>query len=76
MLKCKKGFEIEVLSSNAGFYIGTFDPEEGPNCRISEQYFKTREQAERRLANMSFTQRWCDENDFCHQGTGCCITND
>ena len=33
-----EGLELEVLHSGAGYYIGTFHPEEGPTCRVSNYY--------------------------------------
>ena len=71
---CTKGYEVQVLSCGAGYYIGTFDPEEGPNCRISNGYFKSREEGVHALASKSFANR-CNaaENSFCHGGRGCCL---
>lgn len=69
---CRKGFEIQVLSSGAGYYIGTFDPKEGPNCRISKDYWKKKEDAVKALESMSFVDRsYAIENEFCHEGRGC-----
>lgn len=44
---CKEGYEVKPCKSAAGYYMGTFDPEEGPNCRISSGYAKTAEEAEK-----------------------------
>ncbi|MDP2432289.1 MAG: hypothetical protein Q8O33_09670 [Pseudomonadota bacterium] len=52
---------LEVLKSNAGFYIGTFNhedgPEWGPCSRESEEYYKTESAAGIALAEGLWTQR-------------------
>jgi hypothetical protein len=48
---------LEVLKSAAGFYIGTFDPKEGPFSRESEEYFPSEEAAREALVNGAWTQR-------------------
>ncbi|HGO9469077.1 TPA: hypothetical protein RG919_005470 [Pseudomonas aeruginosa] len=47
---------LQVLMSNAGFYIGTLD-EEGPASRESVEYYPSRELAQQALATgiLSFT---------------------
>lgn len=47
---------LQVLRSNAGFYIGTAD-EEGPCSRESLEYFPTEHQAAQALASSGWTQR-------------------
>lgn len=69
-MKCRKGFEVQALKANMA-YIGTFDPQEGPNCRCSQEYFNTLEDAKKALAEGTFTLRRCMENDFCNGGRGC-----
>lgn len=57
---CGKELPLKVYRSYAGFYIGTWDeenPEEGPCTRESEEYFRTREQAEAALTSGNWTQR-------------------
>lgn len=56
---CGKELPLQALRSHstAPFYIGTWDPEEGPCSRESEEYFRTREQAEAALASGNWTQR-------------------
>ena len=66
--KCIKGYEVQVLSSPAGFYLGTLDEDGLPNCRISTQYAKTREQAEDLMPDR---QVGCIENEWCNGGKGC-----
>ena len=66
MAKCSKGFEIQVLQSGAGFYLGTIDDWE-PNCRCSVEYYATREAAETAL-HTGWTIRQCVENQFCSGG--------
>jgi len=70
MFNCRQGLVVSVFSCGMGYYIGTFHPEEGPNCRISG-YYKHREDAERQLADRSFAFRHCGENEFCNEGLGC-----
>ena len=66
---CRKGREVRVLQSN-GWYIGTAD-EEGPYCRISEQYYASKDAAQDALDRSGFSQRNCVENNFCNGGQGC-----
>lgn len=40
--KCIKGYELKVFKSPAGYYVGTVDEEEIPNCKISGYYKKER----------------------------------
>lgn len=69
MVKCKKGYVIKILDCNAGFYIGTWDREEGPNCRLSARYYKTKEEAADLLKNGGWTTRSQSvENLFCNGG--------
>lgn len=79
MIKCRKNLEVKVMSSAAGFYIGTESEEDGypePNCRISERYFKTEAQAQEALDNMSFIFRgFAPEIQFCNENHGCCVGN-
>ena len=77
-MKCNKGLEVKAMKSAAGYYIGTeiFDKEMGcevPNCRVSVNYFKTKEAAEQAMNN-GFAQRNCMENDYCSAGKGCGIS--
>jgi hypothetical protein len=58
----ESGFELklEVLESGAGFYIGTFDynpSDYGPFSRESEEYFTSKEEAQRALEKGTWTQR-------------------
>jgi hypothetical protein len=65
-MKCIKGYKLQVLKSPAGYYLGTVDKDGFPNCRVSIEYCKTREQAEILIPN-----RVCDENLFCSNYKGC-----
>lgn len=64
-MKCVKGLEIRVLNSHAGYYIGTINQECFPNCRLSQEYYKKKEEAQTALDNHTFTLRTCTENQFC-----------
>ena len=68
-MKCKKGLEIQVLKSAAGYYIGTLTEEGEPNCRISTQYAKSAHDAAHYL--LLDRQTNCMENEFCNGGKGC-----
>lgn len=75
-MKCTKDLEVRVLKSAAGYYIGTtdFDPDiecEVPNCRVSQEYFKTEKDAQEALDLHNFTVRRCMENDYCNRAKGC-----
>lgn len=54
---CGKRLPLEVLQSQCGFYIGTFDDESGPCSRESKEYFANREAAELALAGGQWTQK-------------------
>lgn len=69
-MKCRQGFEIKVLSSPAGTYLGTKDEDGFANCRCTG-YYKYKNVAEQHLLDESFTVRDCMENNFCNGGLGC-----
>ena len=76
-MKCSKELEVKAMKSAAGYYIGTeiYDKEMGcevPNCRVSVDYFKTKEAAEQAMTS-GFAQRVCSENQYCSAGKGCGI---
>lgn len=48
---------LEVLRSNAGYYIGTTD-EDGPVSRESLMYYGTYKEANEDLNSNSFLQNW------------------
>lgn len=70
---CTEGNKVEVLQSTKGYYIGTRDIyyDEGPYCRISEEYYSSQELAEEALSSKSYTERACVENSLCNGGHGC-----
>lgn len=70
-MKCIKGYEIKVLRSGAGYYLGTTDKEGFPNCRMSTNYYKTETLAAWALLNNVFSERECIENVSCNNGAGC-----
>jgi len=47
--ECDYEFEFQVMSSFAGYYVGTACPCSGPNSRETD-YFKTLAEAQRALA--------------------------
>lgn len=48
---------LEVLQSAAGYYLGTWDEEEGPFTRESQEYFPNAQAAQDALARGAWTQR-------------------
>lgn len=51
---------LRVLSSNAGFYVGTFDDSHGPVSRDSVEYWTTRA-----IAQLAFdTNNWTKRESF------------
>jgi hypothetical protein len=72
-MKCIKGFDVKVLHSNAGYYIGTLDDMESPNCRVSVGYYRKEQDAQNALKNNSFANRECMENRYCNGGGECGI---
>ena len=69
-MKCRHGYEVQILKSGAGYYWGTKDPEDFPNCRISRGYAKTIEDAKKLPWDR---QSGCIENEWCNKGRGCFI---
>ena len=67
-MKCVKGLEIKPMKSAAGWYMGTYTEEGFPNCRVTNAYYSTPEEAEK---NMFRDYRYCMENEFCNQGKMC-----
>lgn len=65
---CRKGYEVKPLRSACGWYMGTVTEEGYPNCRISTQYAKTEQDAEKLPLDR---QTSCIENEFCNCGKGC-----
>ena len=70
-MECTKGKILRVLSSAAGYYIGTLDEEGFPFCRASEEYYTLREEATAVLELLKFTERSCIENQLCSGHKGC-----
>lgn len=64
---CQKDYEVQILNSAAGYYVGTVDEDGLPNCRLSHYYGKTPDDE---VMNI---QRECEENQFCngYQIEGC-----
>ena len=50
-------FELQVLKSNAGFYLGTQCPDGLPVSRESAEYWPTDDKAEAALSSGQWTQR-------------------
>lgn len=69
MLVCKKGYQVQLLKCPMGYYLGTVDPEIGPNCRISSGYACTAEE----VCALRPDREGAAENLFCSGGSGCCF---
>lgn len=68
-MKCIRGYEVKIMNSAAGYYIGTLDDEGFPMCRISS-YYKTQESAQKALDKCTF-HRFAEEINFCNHGCDC-----
>lgn len=44
-MKCIKGFDVQVLHSPNGFYMGAVDCDGNPICRLSSKHERSREKA-------------------------------
>lgn len=70
-MKCSQGYEIKVLKSNAGYYLGTVSEEGLPNCRLSEEYYPNEDAAKNALDNGFYTERESVENLYCNGFISC-----
>ena len=68
-MKCVNGYEIQPMKSAAGWYMGTRTKEGYPNCRMTDKYYLTADEA---MDNMKTDYRYCEENNFCSHGLVCC----
>lgn len=62
---CKEGYNVRVLRSNAGYYVGTQDESGVPYCRLSG-YYETENQAQGALMH-GFKIRDAVEINWCCQ---------
>ena len=66
--------KLQVLRSNAGYYIGTLDHPDGPFCRLSTQYWKDADAAVAALQGGFSRRSWqckeCPNKDICEGGRG------
>ena len=69
-MTCINGYKVQVLSANS-FYIGTLNEDGMPMCRISAEYYKKRDEAQKALDENSFTRRTGCEIEFCSRGKPC-----
>lgn len=70
--KCTQGNTLEIMSDNAGYYLGTTVEEDGipyPNCRISVYA-----ESSNKLEAMEYVYRDCVENNYCNKCKGCIAT--
>jgi len=54
---CGKRLPLDVLHSNRGFYIGTYDDVDGPCSRESIEYFDEETEAKLALVTGNWTQK-------------------
>lgn len=73
-MKCTIGYTLSVFQSSFGYYIGAFD-EGKPNCRISIEYYASKEEAQDALDNKTFNTRLAIENMYCNGWLGCLSTS-
>lgn len=52
-----KHFPLQVLRSNAGYYIGTVDEDGFPLSRESKEYFCKQAEAEKAMEHHEWTQK-------------------
>ena len=61
--------KLEILESNAGYYIGTLGDSDGPFCRLSTQYWKDADAAMAALLGSFDKRSWqckgCPQKVFC-----------
>lgn len=72
-MMCVKGLELKVCKTPAGFCIGTTDEDGLPNCQLSQNFFDTKEKAQKALDDNSFMPTMSDANRFCSGGRACAI---
>ena len=65
-MRCRKGHDVEVLHSGAGYYMGTKEDGE-PFCRITRHYAGTAEEA----ALLPLNRQFSPENAACNSNGGC-----
>lgn len=66
-MKCRKGYEVQILHSAAGWYRGTLDEYGMPNCRLSSTYSPRVEGADK----LPLDRQDAMENIYCN-GCGNC----
>jgi hypothetical protein len=54
--RCGFELDLDVYESGAGFYLGTYS-DDGPYTRESQEYWRTRKQAQLALETGQWTQR-------------------
>lgn len=54
---CGVKLPLQAMQSAAGWYLGTFDPDEGPCSRESVEYWDTQKEAEHALETGEWMQR-------------------
>lgn len=68
-IKCKQGYDVTAQRSPAGYFLGTFDPEEGPNCKLSSEYTLTSEDVVFLKPDRMYDSG--NEIAFCNECKGC-----
>lgn len=66
-MKCRKGYEIKPHKSAAGWYMGTYNDEGEPYCRLSTGYAKTEDEAWK----LPLDREYAMEVKYCNSGRGC-----
>jgi hypothetical protein len=60
-VKCKKNYEIRVLLSEKGYYVGTLDSAYDFNCRISNDFFTLKSDAVKELSQLENIDKFCSK---------------
>lgn len=68
-MQCMRGREVVPLRSAAGWYLGTLDEENFPNCRLTSTYAVHKEEAEQ----LPIDREDAMENIYCNKCGKCKI---
>ena len=70
---CYKGHNIQVLKSEAGFYIGTLVEFGVPYCRLSSDYYQSKDKTREALDTGKIIERNAIENELYSDGKKCLV---
>ena len=61
-MTCKRGYKLQVCQSNAGYYVGTIDNFNCPNCRLSAYGASSDEEV------LDISRDYAMEIEYCSKG--------